>query len=464
MLQGPLTGVGGGGNACSKSDSFLPYLPGMGLNWSKRARYQVTTDILILTNGPGELSTWVHPVVRQLFRGASPLRITVALVPCPYASGEEAASVALWPEAVRIWNPAQTIRYLLTGRPPAPLSGRGLVLFLGGDPFYGVLASNRTHFPLFAYTETDGRWVRFTERFLVSDRQRYLAHLARGIPAAKLALVGNLMADAVKPALSPDEAREALGIAEDELVVGLLPGSKPFKVRFIAPLLLKVAEEIQARIPNVRFLIYRSPFTPLSQLAEAVSDTRLAAVTGGTTGTLLATADGEATIHTDGGLTIQVVGPGGEPPYAAMSVADLALTVPGTNTAELATLGVPMMVLLPLNRPEEIPVDGAIHWLGKLPVVGAPLKAAIIRSLARRLSYVALPNQRAGQLVTPERVGLLDPAALGEEAAELLADPVRRREIRLALLGAMGPSGAAESVVEQVECRLFGRERANASP
>ncbi|MGB7273927.1 MAG: hypothetical protein WBC69_11565, partial [Geitlerinemataceae cyanobacterium] len=53
-----------------------------------------SVDILILTNGPGELATWVRPVVRtlrqQLGENRSQLRISVVLSPCPNASGKEA--------------------------------------------------------------------------------------------------------------------------------------------------------------------------------------------------------------------------------------------------------------------------------------------------------------------------------------------------------------------------------------
>ena len=44
--------------------------------------------------------------------------------------------------------------------------------------------------------------------------------------------------------------------------------------------------------------------------------------------------------------------------YNLMNWADLALTILGTNTVELAALGVPMVVTVPLTHPEEIPLRG----------------------------------------------------------------------------------------------------------
>ena len=50
-------------------------------------------DILILSNGPGEITTWVRPVVvslRNLFgNDSSQVRISVMLSPCPHSTGQE---------------------------------------------------------------------------------------------------------------------------------------------------------------------------------------------------------------------------------------------------------------------------------------------------------------------------------------------------------------------------------------
>ena len=59
-----------------------------------------SVDILILSNGPGEVTTWVRPVVKalreQLGHDISQVRISVILSPCPHASGKE-ARVGLYP-------------------------------------------------------------------------------------------------------------------------------------------------------------------------------------------------------------------------------------------------------------------------------------------------------------------------------------------------------------------------------
>ena len=69
------------------------------------------TDVVILTNGPGEVATWVKPVVqairRQAQSGSKPdatavLRISVMLSPCPHASGQEHITLQQYPEVDRV--------------------------------------------------------------------------------------------------------------------------------------------------------------------------------------------------------------------------------------------------------------------------------------------------------------------------------------------------------------------------
>jgi hypothetical protein len=54
-------------------------------------------DVVIVSNGPGELSTWVKPLVTQISETLPEARIIILLVPCPYASGEEEKVAASFP-------------------------------------------------------------------------------------------------------------------------------------------------------------------------------------------------------------------------------------------------------------------------------------------------------------------------------------------------------------------------------
>lgn len=410
-------------------------------------------EVLIVSNGPGELAAWVRPVVARLRAELPEARVTVALVPCPYASGQEASAVARWPEAPSVWSPRETVRYLLTGRRPAGWepADRGVVLFLGGDQLFAVVLGLRADFPVLVYTDGQARWRRAVRGYLAADRNTFLALRGARLPDEQVRLAGNLMVDAVGQAADPGEIRARLGLRADSAVLGLLPGSKPFKVRWVTPLFLRVAELLQARDPGLQVVLHRSPFTPREQLADAVENPVWRTATGGVGGTLVADGD-QDWILTPGGARVRVLAP--EIHVQGLAVADVALTVPGTNTAELAILGVPMVVALPLHKPEEIPIDGLAGRIGALPLVGPALMRAIARRFIARKPLVALPNQRAGREVTPELVGLFSPEELADAVGRLVADPLARREVKLALHQVMGSPGAAQAVVDAIRQEL----------
>lgn len=415
-------------------------------------------DVIIISNGPGELSTWVKPVVSQLRAEMPQVRITIALVPCPYASGFEMQTVASWNMGLRVWSPDETVRFLLRGKQPTAdaLRDFGVVLFMGGDQFFGVMMSQRTGYPVMTYTETTGRWSPWVEKFLASDRATFLRMRAKRISQSRIALVGNLMVDAVRPNYDPNAVRDHLQLSPDAKVIGLLPGSKPFKVKYITPMLLKVAEMLWVEDPAYQFVLHLSPFTPLAQLEEALNSEALQRVTGGCGGRIVTIKD-QPYIFTPNGAQIRILGP--EHHYAGMAIADLALTIPGTNTAELAILGVPMIVLLPLNKPEEIPLDGLLGQIGNLPLIGKPLKRLAVGLLARRLAFTALPNQRAGRAITPELKGVITPQDVFDLASSMLENDEARRAIRLELFQAMGYPGAAAAITSLVRESLMNVAR-----
>jgi lipid A disaccharide synthetase len=137
--------------------------------------------------------------------------------------------------------------------------------------------------------------------------------------------------------------------------------------------------------------------------------------------------------------------------HAHMRAATTAVTIPGTNTLELGIAGVPSVVMLPLNRPEIIPLEGPGHWLSLLPFVGTALKRHAVRLFVERLRYpVSLPNQFSGETLMTEIKGIVDPEGVARSVAALV-DDARERERRSERLRATMPAaGAAERLVRRV--------------
>ena len=78
-------------------------------------------DILILSNGPGEVATWVRPVVqclRQRYPDQTTLRISLVLSPCPHGTGQELAIAQRFPGIDRFQGAGDFFPFLLWGHTP----------------------------------------------------------------------------------------------------------------------------------------------------------------------------------------------------------------------------------------------------------------------------------------------------------------------------------------------------------
>jgi lipid-A-disaccharide synthase len=150
-------------------------------------------------------------------------------------------------------------------------------------------------------------------------------------------------------------------------------------------------------------------------------------------------------LRTQHGLEVAVLD---EPQrYTAMRQASLAITIPGTNTLELALAGLPSLVLLPLHKPEMLPLEGIWHWFLSLP--GArPFKQKFVRDLVSRIPHLALPNQWLDERVFPELRGVFSPAEVAAAGLELL-HPQRAQKVR-ARLKRLEAQPGADKLVEYV--------------
>ncbi|MBO1437662.1 sugar synthetase [Meiothermus sp. CFH 77666] len=366
-------------------------------------------EILLLTNGPGELSTWVPPVLSRLRREAPRARIELFLIRDQFAAGtEQAKARELALEAIS--GRSALVRRLLRGK----ARGRGLVLMLGGAPRDAVLLGRATGYPAFSYTFDAKAHHPGLRAVLVDSERTKSAMQARGADPSRVVVVGNLVVDALNEA--PPQPTQPADVL-------LFAGSRPFAARYLLGFLLAAAEQMAAQRPGLRFAWVRSRLLPEAVVAEALQ-AHLVQDIGG----VGASWAGRG-LRTQHGLEVAVLD---EPErYAAMRLASLAITIPGTNTLELALAGLPSLVLLPLHKPEMLPLEGIWHWLLSLP--GArPFKQQFVRGLVSRIPHLALPNQWLGERVFPELRGVFRPTEVAVAGLELLA-PQRAQEVRAKL-------------------------------
>lgn len=375
-------------------------------------------DVVILSNGPGEVTTWVYPVVRAISDRKELLwRISIVLSPCSHASGKETAVVQSFPGVSRVLSPDRFWDFLLWGKTPGwDWYEDGVVVFLGGDQFFTVAIARRLGYKTVIYAEWSARWLNWVDRFAL--RHGDIKAGSKGV------VIGDLMADI------PDRAPRR----GNYLV--FLPGSKGMKLRQGVPLVLETADRLASIYRDLEFYIALAPTLTPQDLASY----------GGT-------LEGEY-LMAPGGTRVKI--DRGFPATELFLGAKLCITTVGANTAQLAALAVPMIVLLPTNQWDGMQAwDGIPGLLSNLPGIGRGISSLINRlvvsQIKQRGKFLSWANIYANQPIVPEYIENLTPALVSTYIQELLDQPDKLDRMRQALQTFFPRSQAAAKLVELIE-------------
>ena len=206
--------------------------------------------------------------------------------------------------------------------------------------------------------------------------------------------VGHPLLDLVKPNYSKSESRKAINIAENKTTIALLPGSRLFEITKLLPEMLRAAEILAQKIPDVQFVL------PLADTLEGKNISDIS-------------ENFPVKIHVIKGLT-----------YNVISSADLAIVASGTATLETALLGIPMVIIYKVS----------------------PL-SAIIGRLLINVKHIGLANIIAGKTIVPELIqNDANGTRIAAEVLDILMNEKRKKEMILELAETrdkLGSPGAA---------------------
>lgn len=390
-------------------------------------------EAILISNGPGELYDWVQPVVQALRATAAPLRIIICLVPDQFTSGAE-TRIARTFAVDAVISPSDYLRLITTGRHPAVTGQRGFVLSLGGALHLALRVAERLKYPLYRYSFTPS-WHPKLHRLFVHDQAAFAKARRLGVPEDRLTLVGNLVADAVLDAEAiPDKGTPHI------LLMG---GTRDAFARSLIPFNIALADKLGEQFPGARFIWPVSRLLTSAAIADGIAAKQRIFAEG-----LAGRREGD-TVITPRGSHIEMVDEASR--YAHMRASDLAVTIPGTNTLELGIAGVVSLVLLPLNKPEVIPLEGVGQWLGYLPVIGTPIKRFAVRFFVNNLKLpISLPNRFTKEPLMVEIKGKIEVSAVAQRAAQLLSDDGERLRRRARLLELMPRPGAAARLTQAI--------------
>lgn len=158
--------------------------------------------------------------------------------------------------------------------------------------------------------------VSFTDKLLAIFPEEARYYQEKG---AKVNWVGHPLVDKMANAPSRKDAREMLGIKEEEIAIALLPASRSQELKYLLPVIFQAAQNIQSKLPKARFFIPLSLEKFRDKIAKAIQNYALKA-------TILSGKQQEI--------------------FAAV---DLAITKSGTANLELALANVPQVVVYSLS-------------------------------------------------------------------------------------------------------------------
>lgn len=244
--------------------------------------------------------------------------------------------------------------------------------------------------------------ARLGMRLLAAFRPEAAAYQAAG---ADVVFVGHPAVDLTKPRWTPRQARAHFSIPDDAPVIALLPGSRVAEISTHLPVMIRAAEMIWRKSPELHFLVPLASERFRSLVTSRISSTKVSTK-----------------------IPIRLV----TEPYDAMTVSEVIVTATGTATLEAAVLAVPMV---------------AVYRL--------PLLSWLIAHFALTIRRAALPNILSGRDIVPELLqDRMTPEAIAIEVRKILEDPDRRRQMQADLRDVASDLGAP-GVVQRAADEVF---------
>ncbi len=407
-------------------------------------------DIVITSNSPGELYSFVRPCVSAISKAIPEARIILVITPCQFASGREIEVARSFKEVYEIIFPEEFTKWAFKNIPPKGIrfNKKGIVLYLGGDLMNGVILSKKLGYNAVAYTMDRVSWGHHYERFFVPDSRMEDKAYEKGIDENKTVNVGDLMVDSATA-----EMRSTLtGIESAGPVITFMPGSRKSHIKFLSPYFLKTADLIRERVPDAGFQFGLSPYTNFLRIEESIDRNKADRYTSvlGSFGRVVI-EDGKKFAVSEAGTRVFLAE---NMQYEAITSADLVITIPGTNTAEIAALGKPMIVAMPTQNSDEYLFTGVIGILGSIPYLGHIIKRLAVDIINKKVGFMALPNRKVWKMVAPELRGKITPDEIADLAAVLLKDKEGLAGMGRELKEAMGPAGASKKIALEIRSLL----------
>ncbi len=403
--------------------------------------------VVIVSNGPGELATWVRPVVEELNKRNGSLCdkekldfiLRLVLVPCPNATGKEFTVAHSWNKFELITKSKCFWKLLINPHSFANWPKKGIVIFLGGDQFWSILLAKRLGYMNITYAEWIARWPQWTNEIAAMNGK--VKELIPKRYKNKCQIIGDLMADI--------KLNSEISLKDKEKnYIALLPGSKKAKLSIGIPFFLEIADHIAKNNQNIKFIIPIAPTTNKSEYLFFQSQKNPITQYYSSKIKTIQNIKGSCfdyVIETSKNTKIYLIKK--HPCYEILKECDLAITTVGANTAELAAIALPMLVVLPTQHLNMMNAwDGIFGVIGKFSFINRLLTFIVKYFYFKKKKFFAWPNIKAKKMIVPERIGNILPEEIAREVLFLIQNRDQLKNISDNLVKERGGKGAAEKL------------------
>ncbi len=403
--------------------------------------------VVIVTNGPGELATWVRPLVNKinninnsyLKNHRLNISLRLVLVPCPNSTGKEFEVANSWNKFELITKSKTFWKLLVKPSSFANWPKKGIVIFLGGDQFWSILLSKRLGYLNITYAEWILRWPRWVD--IIAAMNDQVKKLVPKNHKYKCQVIGDLMADIQVENSFANKDKEKIYIA-------LLPGSKKAKLSVGIPFFLEMADHIAEENTNVNFIIPIAPTTNKNEYLFFQSNKNpIASYYSSKIKKIknIKNSMFDYVIETSQKTKIYLIKK--NPCYEILKECDLAITTVGANTSELGSIALPMIIILPTQHLDVMNAwDGFFGIIGRIKFINKLLTLIIKYWHLKTKKYFGWPNIKAKKYVVPERIGNISPKQIAKEALFLINNKEILKKLKENLLNQRGKKGAVEKL------------------
>jgi len=232
--------------------------------------------------------------------------------------------------------------------------------------------------------------------------------------------VGHPLLEVVRPILSKEDFQSKIDLRKNEVLLGLLPGSRWQEVEKILPIMVQTVELLGSRIKNLRVML---------GLASTIKKERVQVILD----QFKSRVDPSISLRVDPehSRRVEIIE---NLTYDLMKHSDLLLVTSGTATLESAILGTPFLVLYKTS-----------FWT-----------YLFAKSLVS-IPNIALANVIAGKKIVPEYIqSKAMPKDIAEEAYDILTNKPRYKSIQNELslvkerIGEVGASKRAAQIINGI--------------